>query len=204
MTDDSQSADLVWTKEDSTPAEWLVQTVNKFDYTVDSLIPRVFESYVRVFHPPAVRAEDNSEYQNVTWSQIAESNSRIAHPLMEWASLTGSFDHYVSINGQDGLVLDVMSPDTGSLPIAQRRIIANVLSGHTSTPEDNWYAVWYGWGDLKIRPTEGDVPLFDESQRPMWLFFGPPSGVELSFCEHSDQSANLWWPNDRAWCVEQR
>jgi hypothetical protein len=42
---------------------------------------------------------------------------------------------------------DVDFPDRGTEP-DQVRAVLDVLARHTSTPDDCWFALWEGWGDL--------------------------------------------------------
>ena len=72
----------------------------------------------------------------------------------------------------------------------------SVLSRWTTTPDVCWFAVAQGGAVLTDHPT---LSLPD---REYWLINGP---IELAAqnmaAEPFEQSANLWWPADRAWCV---
>jgi hypothetical protein len=99
---------------------------------------------------------------------------------------------------------------------------------HTTPPDRVWFCVWNGWGALKVHGQKPQVLTSSHSRRPrMWrpgsrfqrrqvpaaptvrlpgrdyyLFEGPIAAVTESV-EYPPffQSANLWWPDDRAWCV---
>lgn len=83
-----------------------------------------------------------------------------------------------------------------------RSRFAAILERHTTTPNDSWFAVWEGWAGLAIKP--GQAPVFHLPGRPYFLLHGPVSGAVQSLATDpvlDHQSANLWWPSDRAWCV---
>lgn len=71
----------------------------------------------------------------------------------------------------------------------------------TRTPESCWFAVWEGFGDLRIR--DGEAPVVSIPQRDLFLLHGMVDEVLTTFSvgEWSYQSPTLWWPDDRAWCV---
>jgi|SRR5687768_3033008 len=64
-----------------------------------------------------------------------------------------------------------------------------------------WFAVWEGWGDLRIREDGG--PRFSVPARDLFLLQGTVDDVltTLSEVDWIYRSPNLWWPDDRAWCV---
>ena len=75
-----------------------------------------------------------------------------------------------------------------------------MLSRHTGNPERCWFAVWEGWGCLAF--DRAAVPAFEIPNRRLLLFAGPITAVGTSLCESYFQSPSIWWPDDRAWCVE--
>lgn len=80
-------------------------------------------------------------------------------------------------------------------------MLVPLLARHTTTPGRCWFAVWEGYGCLAFGAQ--DAPAFDIPYRRLLLFTGPITAVRASLCTPpSRQSPNLWWPDDRAWCVE--
>jgi hypothetical protein len=79
-------------------------------------------------------------------------------------------------------------------------MLAAVLSGFTATPSECWFGVWEGYGGTPFQ--RGMVPLIAMPQRKMALLRGPlhAAGTAFSGWDWPD-SASLWWPDDRAWCV---
>src|SRR5687768_18457309 len=81
--------------------------------TVSSLVPALFEAYARVLHP-AVRYAGDDDVE-VPWAEVAAHNGTVAHPLVQWAPLTGSWD-YRSADSQPPVWDD--APSEGHLPVA--------------------------------------------------------------------------------------
>lgn len=86
----------------------------------------------------------------------------------------------------------------GSLPLAERSVLVDLLRPHTQTPETCWFCVWDGWGSIDVSDVRGRVrlPLRD------YVLYSGSIGIALATLgEGNDQSANLWWPDDHAWIV---
>jgi hypothetical protein len=179
---------------DASAASWVVAGLRGFAESVLSFVPAGFETYGRVFHP-AWRHEPDTP---VSWRDIAQANGRVAHRMMQWPSITGSYRFYERAN-QPG-VWD-REPDEGALPKVAAPALVSVLARHTGTPQRCWFAAWEGWGCLSFE--RDAVPAFEIPARRLLLFTGPITAVRTSLCEEpSWQSPTIWWPDDRAWCVE--
>ncbi|MDP9239521.1 MAG: hypothetical protein M3O55_02630 [Actinomycetota bacterium] len=181
---------------DTGPADWVVERVGDFENGVGSVVPEGFEAYARVFHPASRLVDDHEE--SVTWRQIAEANGRKPHPGMEWTGITGSWKFFHD-ESQPGL-WDV-EPHVGSPPVGQAARLASLLTPHTLTPDRCWFAVWEGYGALLVS-RKARVPKVKLPHHDMFLLCGGLTAVTTSL-EPSPlgQLANLWWPEDRAWCV---
>jgi len=60
---------------------------------------------------------------------------------------------------------------------------------------------WDGWAGLE--PGARDAPVVDIPARRLHLLTGPITAVHRSLVTPPGwQSPILWWPDDRAWCVE--
>jgi hypothetical protein len=180
---------------DTSAAKWVIEGLRDFDHTVGSIVPAGFDAYARVFHPARLRA--GSSVKEVRWAEVAAANGRAMHPAAEWGSITGSWAYQYN-DEQPGLWSD--PPQTGSLPPDTARRLVEVLQRHTTTPSVCWFAVWEGKGGL--RPHLDLAPRFEVPERPMWLLRGPVRAAATSpYPGPPDDSVNLWWPDDRAWCV---
>jgi hypothetical protein len=177
---------------DTSPGAWIVAAVHDSLTDVGSLVPPVFPAYARVFHP-AVRYDGDDDVE-VPWATVAAYNGTVAHPLMQWPALTGAWD-FLTEDSQPP-VWD-RAPDEGHLPVRTASRLVSVLAGHTATPDDCLFGVWSGWG-----LAEATAPTLALPHRSYWLVRGPVALATANFAdEPSEQSAHLWWPADRAWCV---
>jgi hypothetical protein len=180
-------------EDDVSPGDWIVEALaGSPEGTVSAFLPAVFPAYGRVLHPAVRYAGDDDV--DVPWAEVAEENGTVSHPLMQWPGVTGGWE-FVGEEDQSPLWDD--SPAEGHLPAPVAARLAAVLRRHTGTPDDCWFGLWQGWtGALSTRP------LLRLPGREHLLVRGP---VELAAAnlaaEPAEQSANLWWPADRAWCV---
>jgi hypothetical protein len=92
-------------------------------------------------------------------------------------------------------------PRTGSLPREECLILADLLRGFTTTPGKCYFGAWDGYGHLDPNRYRS-VPRLRTPDRSYLLFRGPLDAV-MSFTDTVGwwQSPNIWWPQDRAWCV---
>ncbi len=159
--------------------------------TLASILPRRFEAYARILHP-AVRYVGDDDVE-VTWAEVADANAAVAHPLMQWPAITGGWE-FVAEDDQSPLWDD--SPAEGHLPSAVAARLAAVLRRHTTAPDVCWFGVWQGWG------APSSAALLRLPGREHLLVRGPVELAAANLAEEpAEQSANLWWPADRAWCV---
>jgi hypothetical protein len=192
-------------EDDVSPGDWVADSVRGTLADVGSLVPPVFEAYARVFHPAVRYADDDAlpgeavveplaPDEDVTWAEVAAFNGRTAHPAMEWPSITGSWA-FLGSDDQPGMWND--APAEGHLPASVATRLAAVLAGHTTTPGDCFFGLWDGCGSVVA-----DGPTLSLPHRAYWLVRGPIGLAAANLVdEPSEQSAHLWWPADRAWCV---
>lgn len=200
-------------------ADWVTAGVRNFDGTVGSIVPAGFGAYARVFHP-ASRRMGTGEVE-VRWAEVAAANACVMHPAAEWGSLVGSWEAREQPDLWD------QSPRTGELPEAPATRLAAVLAKHTTSLECSYFALWDGVDTLglmfsfsegtpedvqrrKRKAAEEEVTAWRElvqsgaaftlPNREMRLLRGPLAAIEelYAFYRHPP---NLWWPEDRAWCV---
>jgi hypothetical protein len=108
--------------------------------------------------------------------------------------------------------------------------LIELLSGYTATPDSCWLCIWSGYGFwssgayklLVLGDPEGTLEkefsrvMRDREQlvdgvpevdigggRSYFLFHGPISAAgSMAFdFDGAQQPPNMWWPDDRAWCV---
>jgi hypothetical protein len=160
--------------------------------TVSALVPAVFEAYARVLHP-AIRYDGDDDVE-VSWRDVAMHNGTTAHPGMQWIAVTRG-----PVESQPPVWDD--GPSEGHLPVPVAARLADVLRRHTDTPDACLFARWDGFGyDLP----DPEVPprLLLRGGKDVVLLRGSIADAVRNLApEPHEQSANLWWPADQAWCV---
>jgi hypothetical protein len=115
---------------------------------------------------------------------------------MQFGAITGSEQY--EWEGQPGVFDE--PPRTGRIPPELVDRVAMALGRHTSTPGHCYFGLWEGLGALP--PDLRSAPTFTLPNRTYHLFTGPEEAVrELREVSAWFQSPNLWWPQDRSWCV---
>ncbi|HEV8669611.1 MAG TPA: hypothetical protein VGS01_02625 [Candidatus Limnocylindria bacterium] len=202
--------------DDLGPAKWIAERLHPFAQDAGAIIPPGFEAYARIFHP-ATRQVGSVELP-ITWREIADANLRVHHPEMQFGAL-------VTLVGTSGVARQPQPglfdrwPKTGSLPLDLARVLVGLLGRHTTTPDLCWFAAWEGWGTPVFATSVGStetpampagmvierpkVPTFKVPGRGYYIARGPlTSALDTVYGVVSHyQSASIWWPDDRAWCV---
>lgn len=198
------------------PAWWVADRIHDFGLDVGSLVPDGFEAYARILHP-ATRDDGDSE-TTVRWAEVAAANGRTVHGEMQWSHVSGVAENAGSVPG-----LWDTEPEVGNLPRPDAVRLSAVLSAFTTTPDRAWFCVWSGWGSLRIGPPAAPLsrgghlgrfirrrrkhppapdPTVMLPAREYHLFAGPVAAAAETMAHPPLwRSANLWWPDDRAWCV---
>lgn len=108
------------------------------------------------------------------------------------------FDAYVRIRHPYALG---RPPLAGTLEPEAARAVAAILARHTTTPERCWFGVWEGWG-AEYAFDRASAATFVLPHRRYHLAAGPAAAAGTSVLVPPwEQTASLWWPEDRAWCV---
>jgi hypothetical protein len=91
-------------------------------------------------------------------------------------------------------------PSQGHLPDAECRRLVPILRAFTSTPDRCYFGVWEGFGVPELQAF-AKRPRLTLPHRAYFLFPGPIDAVSSLSFGTFQQPPNLWWPEDRAWCV---
>lgn len=170
-------------------ASWIIPRLHEFNQDTGSVVPGGFEAYCRVFHPAGPSYPDGSF---CSWVEIAERNGRIAHPNMQFHMINRSKGSPAPDALHEG-----SGPSEGTLPPKERQRLLELLRPETGTPDDCWFCIWEGYGNIDVRG-----PLVRLPNRNYGLYGGP---IDLATAPldvpWDDQSPNVWWPEDRAWIV---
>jgi hypothetical protein len=155
---------------------------------VGSIVPTGFEAYARLLHP----AHDH-EGNAVRWDAVAAMTGRTVHPEMEWERIV------VPRAADAPPPRGIEQPEEGNLSASDCAELAARLAAFTEMAQTCWFCLWVGFGDL---PAELDeLPEVRLPGREYHLFSGPLEAVTSFDYGNYFHSPNLWWPQDRRWCV---
>jgi len=189
---------------------------------VGSFVPDVYEAYARIFHP-GFRGQ--GDVGTTRWSVLAGRRGLILGPETGFTEVSG-LDPADSQQWQDAVPLQGSLPRDQLRAVA--RILQSNTSTPEACWFCLWegFSFWggrveYGWSsedslaqrdasrrravaqaDREIRVLDR-IPKVHGRHRAYFLFQGSLSSLpSFEFGPWSwFQSPNLWWPDDRAWCV---
>jgi hypothetical protein len=196
-------------------ADWIRERLHPFAQDVGSVVPAGFAAYARIFHPAGIAGRPDVE---VRWSDVAALSGKAVHPEMQF--------HAIAPPAHDPEPR-IYEPRLGVVSERQAGALVGLLSKHTATPDSCWFCLWEGYGYLhpggsapfvlaarppfararvalrrlqlrwsKPRPPRPDGPRVQLPGRDYLLFRAP-----VSEAQGWEDGPNLWWPEDRAWCV---
>jgi hypothetical protein len=179
-------------------AEWVRDRLTApYGSCVTSVVPAGFAAYARILHPAAAR--DTAGDHPVSWAEVGA-----------WSGLELRDDacfHSVALppKGGPAPAPPCQPPRRGSLGAAEAGALIAVLRAATSTPERCWFCLWegYAWQGRVSDPIPPDIldgPRVTLGRRDYVLYTGPVEAA-TTVTEPEAQTANVWWPEDRAWCA---
>ena len=201
------------------PAQWATSHLDVFaKQWVTGMVGPDFSAYARIFHP----LDDGPDAQR--WADVAQLHGRTMHASAEWDRINDVPDDLRGARGFPG------DPRIGKLDVHALSDLCVILTGHTGTPEQCWFAVWEGWGwqhsggfsmgrstssdeplpPLEMAPQEWQLdltgPTFALPGRDYHLFGGPVDaatriGHWITKEWFDAQSPSIFWPEDHSWCV---
>ncbi len=216
--------------EDVSVADWVDERLLPFrapdeGVLVGEIVPTGFEAYARVFHP-AYRLV-GSRVEPVRWAQLAAARGAVAHPEMQLEGLVGSLDlgdppspgslpedecralaralaPFTGTRDRGWFCLwegfGFLSGSAGNLltaPEGSRRAIRRPTRREALRRAEAGGRALARLPKVRIHPDpEGRGAL-----RSDLLFRGPVEAASRFTFDGVYQSPNLWWPDDRAWCV---
>jgi hypothetical protein len=200
-------------------ADWIAARLHPFKaYDVGAVVPTGFAAYARILHPAFTRETE------VRWAKVAAWSNRVIHPEVQFHALVPSLPI-----DQIGTEPFIYPPRNGVLPASQVRALAGLLSHHTGTEDRCWFCIWDGYGDLYPGGVV-EMRAYRDSLAGRWARWRhehvrvsfrrarprsvsarrvtpDPARSYLLFTGAMNQAAgwldgpNIWWPDDRAWCV---
>jgi hypothetical protein len=196
-------------------ADWIGARLAPRDaFQVTSVVPGGFEAYARVLHPAE---EPFTGERVVRWAEVAAWSGQ---PLRQDAQFHSIALPPVRPSGPAPWASQ--GPRQGSLYPPDAAVLASLARDWTSTPDRCWFCVWegYGWAAVMLTPAGQPAqpvpdPLPAEVRsgprvrlpdREYLLYTGRVEDVSApgllgDDLPGEDQTANLWWPEDQAWCV---
>ncbi len=205
---------------DAGAAQWIAPRLLEDFGTVCRTIPAGFDAYARVFHPA-----DPGSGSPTRWAVVAARTGRSMHSQAQFHRIVTPLPG----SGRQDLSLDVQEPLTGELAPDDLRALCPILRAHTRDAMRCWFALWEGWGELtgavtpltwatagaasappRTAPGEWQLDLraarFELPNRAYYLFTGPlEDALRFGYWVSEDwflpRSPNLFWPQDRSWCV---
>jgi hypothetical protein len=165
---------------DAGAAAWIAPRLVEQFGAVCGTIPAGFDAYARILHPA-----DPGSVAHLRWAEVAEANDRIMHALAQLEQIsTPAPGHRVPTARHD-----VQAPMTGDLaPDALPRCVRSIRSAPSEWQRD-------------LR-----APRFHTPDRGYYLFTGHiDDTLRIGSWPTADwfqpRSPNLFWPDDRSWCV---
>lgn len=158
---------------------------------VGAVIPPGFEAYARIFHPAFT-----TDGRSLTWAEVAEWAGRVSHAEMQWEAITRPAGPRESSPPWD------QDPLVGRCPPEVRVPLVEILGRYTRTPERCHALVWFGFAGLD--ESFPDAPRVTAPFREYLPLVSPVGRIADGVLEGWavwDTGPNLWWPEDRAWCV---
>jgi hypothetical protein len=191
-------------------ADWIAPRLRPFDaFQVTSVVPAGFEAYARVLHPAE---EPGTGERLVRWAEVAGWSGQPLRPDTQFHSIA-----LPPVRPSQPAPWASQGPRQGSLYPPDAALLASLARNWTTTPERCWFCVWdgYGWPAVPLTaPGQSAQPLPDPipagvrsgprvrlPNREYLLYTGPAEDVTAPALLGEDQTANLWWPDDQAWCV---
>jgi len=208
---------------DVSPADWVLQALRPWalegGVRLWSFMPAGYEALARVFHPVRERSGMTS-----TWRALAAKRGISLTPDISFLEVSG-------LDPEDQNGLDDLAPMDGNLPAPESEALARVLRPHARRSESCWFCLWEGngafWSGAHTEVSSysdgasesekhpyvatvaarmqdevlGSTPRVMAQARNYFLFKGPleaACGFEPATWH---LSPNLWWPDDRSWCV---
>ena len=174
-------------------ADWIAERLSLDNWPqITSFVPTGFEAYARVLHP--ADEPGNGSGRLVRWREVAEWSGM---PLRDDAQF-----HSIAMppNRPETESPVVQGPRIGTLYAPDALALASIGERWTATADRCWFCVWegYGWHPDSLR----QGPRVHLPNRDYVMCTGPVASVlgALSSAP-TERSPNLWWPEDRAWCV---
>lgn len=167
-------------------ADWLTSEFPGPPLLVSTFVPETFPRVIRVLNPFV-----GAGGRKLRWSAVGQE---LGIPIDGTANGEKLCRKYEARTGEK------VNVDFGTLDPEIASAVADVLSRHTSTPDECYFAVWIGYSGIRDDLTKAPVVLLPP-ERQMYLLQGPVRAAAEAIDEHQSRRSLRWWPADKAWCV---
>lgn len=173
-------------------ADWWLNQLAEWGWPlpIAAFVPRSLPTVCRVLHPWSDRDG------HVRWDVVAEAAGLPDRDELATRLVRGHFGKEAPLDTGP-----YHEPMEGELDDATARSLIEVLSSATTSPNDVFFAVWVGWGDVPPQRFPGAARL-ETPGRGHFLLRGPIEDAltSISASRVADRPVSgLWWPADGAW-----
>ncbi len=190
-------SELDWS-DDVAQAAWIAKRLSgRGEQVATVFVPSGFEAYARILHP--AEEPDRGGGRLVRWREVAAWSGLVLDPYAEFASIALPPVPVNALPPWSG-----QGPRHGSLYPPDAAVVIDHLRRATTKPERCLFCLWdgYGWSSDAIPESVENGPRVRLPDRSYFLYRGAVDAALLGYPgEPMDHTANLWWPDDRAWCV---
>lgn len=163
----------------------LIARLHDIPEVIGGLVPRGFPAYARVFAPISDGADKGNK--TLTWEALSLSVGLRLNAETPWSAFSTE-------------TRTALQPLMGSLGPAASHLLAQTLLPHTATTSDCFFALWVGYGGIKI-PSGASLMTFPPD-REMIVFNGDLAFADENFEEEPFARQSIrWWPASKEWCV---
>jgi hypothetical protein len=127
---------------------WIAPRLGPFGSSVGSIVPRGFEAYARVLHPPTAANDD----ARVSWAEVCAATGHEPHALMAWDDIAGVVETRVDRTLVRTSAWSGGEPEEGNLDPRALRALCRRLEAHPSEAQRCFFALWEGYGWIHGSP----------------------------------------------------
>jgi hypothetical protein len=158
---------------------------------VGAVVPTGFQGYARVLHPA-----ESPRGTPVTWKEVAAWAGHVYHAEMQWEAISNPKRQ------TDEPAPWHHEPRIGWCPDPIRTALSEILRNWTETPEHCFACVWEGYGGITEHFPK--ARKLDHPHRGYLLVAAPLLAISEGLLKGAGGRGigpNIWWPEDRTWCV---
>jgi len=190
-------------------ADWIRLRLSPFEqYRATSIVPNGFDAYARILHPVQLPSDGR---RLIRWSEVARWSGLPMNDLVQWHDVA-----LPQLKPSSDPPWHGQGPEEGSPYVADIDALVNHLTDFTSSSERTCFCLWVGYlGGASATFALPGTPRANRPirERPTHVVALPrreyglveaPLSFATALGGVSDgihKAANLWWPEDRAWCV---